>query len=70
MKVKTVDGIEIDVTDWVDQMRKNIRLKRDIREGTPFGQTLKKKYFWWDEEKNPTLDARSVNKLFRAIRNQ
>ncbi len=66
--IQTEKGEEIDVTSWVEIMRENVRLKRDITERTPLSKNFDKKYFWWDEEENPILTTVSVNQLFRKIK--
>ena len=66
--VRTTTGTEIDVTEWVDQIRENIRLKRGLTERTSFGQREHGKYFWWDEEKNPLLNGHTVAWLFRKLK--
>lgn len=70
MTVTTLAGKEIDVTPWVEQMRENHRLKRNILEQTPIGTTADKGYFWWDEKKNPALAKRSVTKLIHTIQSE
>ena len=66
--VKTVSGDLIDVSEYVDQMRKNIESGYDILEQTPIGKTADKGYFWWDEDKNPVLDKKTVQKLIRSVK--
>lgn len=68
MNLTTVDGKIIDVTEWLDRMRENHRLKRNIFEQTPIGTKADKSHFWWDEEENPDLTKESVKKLVRSIK--
>lgn len=68
MNVKTKTGKEIDVSEWVEQIRTNLAKGRDWNEQTPFGINIDGDYWWWDEEKNPLLDKRSVNKLVKSLK--
>jgi len=67
MNIKATDGTEIDVTPYLEQMRENHRLDRNVLEQTSIGTTADNGYFWWDEETNPALTKRSVNKLIKSI---
>lgn len=68
MNVVTKSGEEIDVSSWFEQMCENHRLDRNVLEQTPIGITAEGEYFLWDEEKNPALTKRSVNKLIRLCK--
>lgn len=68
MKVLTTEGEEIDVSEWLEEMKYNHFLKRDILMSTPIGKTASKTYFWWDEGMNPALDKQSVLALIKAIK--
>jgi hypothetical protein len=68
MTIKTKDGVEIDVSPWVDQIKDNLAKKRrDPFERTPISRTIDRVYFWWDEEKNPALNGRSVSGLLKKL---
>jgi len=69
MNVTTVDGKDIDVSEYLVQMRENHRLGRNILEKTPIGKTADGDFFWWDdEEDNPYLIKDSVQLLMRMAK--
>jgi hypothetical protein len=67
MILKTKSGHKINVDDYIEQMKSNVRNKLKITTLTPIGKTADNGYFWWDEVTNPWLDKKSVNDLIKAI---
>lgn len=63
----TKSGKKINVGAYIGQMISNLRLGRDIREQTPIGEKANGDFFWWDEDKNPTLDKRSVCDMIKVV---
>lgn len=68
MTVKTKQGKEIDLSPWEQQIKSNLSLNREPFEQTPVSRNAQGQYWWWDEESNPTLDKRSVNRLIRELK--
>ena len=68
MKIKTKAGDEIDITDWVEDIKSNLRCNLDPFERTPVGKMAGKGHFWWDAITCPDLDKRSLNKLVKTLR--
>jgi hypothetical protein len=67
MMLLTKSGHKINVDDYIEQMKSNVRNKLQITTMTPIGKTADNGYFWWDEVTNPRLDKKSVNDLIKAI---
>lgn len=70
MIVIAQNGKEINVEDWLAQMRENRLAGRDILEATPIGKTADGEYFWWDEEENLSLTKLSVKNLIQTIKKE
>ena len=67
MMLLTKTGHKINVDDYIEQMKNNIRNKLKITTLTPISRTVDCGYFWWDEVTNPPLDKKSVNDLIKAV---
>jgi hypothetical protein len=65
LAILTKSGRIINMTPWVDQIRLNIEKGYDPLEQTPIGKTAAGGYFWFDEDKNPALDKKSVNSFIK-----
>lgn len=68
MMLLTKTGKKIDASIYLERVKTNILLGRDVFEQTPIGEKANGDFFWWDEEKNPTLDKRSVRDMIKAVK--